>query len=252
VRRLPRSRDDPMADDDFVGPLQQDSYGTDPTSTDPSNTQKALALLAGIAPGLLARAFSPGADANVPPELRQLLAQQTQRSAYQNPLFEAVTGQALAGLPEYAKAGHTLGPSMGTSVPQVSASGGGMNPAAKAALAGIPLGALLAALKKLFGNQSSQSQQPNQPNQPRRPNRPGQPNWDAWGRDPNQWDPDWPNTDVNWDQWGRDPNQWDPYLPQPNVDTDQWLGQWPETYGSGGTPDLDPGLFTNYGSDDLW
>jgi hypothetical protein len=222
---------------------------------DPSNTQKAIALAAGALPGILARIYGPDANSNVPPELRQLLAQQTQRSAYQNPLFEAVTGQALAGLPDYAKAGHTLGPSMGTGVPQVSGGGGGggLGGALAAGAAGAGLGAmsnlpmqkLIDALKKLFQGQGP-SVQRNKPypggaltggNQP-------PPGFEGW--------------DDPWANWGRDPNQWDPNL-NPDVTTDQFLDQWPESYGSGGTggqsPDMFPGGsgngFDPYGGD-LW
>ena len=41
--------------------------------------------------------------ANVPPELQQLLQESVRRSQYQNPLFNAVTDAAYAGLPTYAK-----------------------------------------------------------------------------------------------------------------------------------------------------
>jgi hypothetical protein len=74
----------------------------------PSKGQEALAALAGAAPGLIARLTSGGADANVPPELRQLLAQSVQRQQYQNPLFQAVSQQAFQGLPAYARQGLSM------------------------------------------------------------------------------------------------------------------------------------------------
>jgi len=218
---------------------------------DPSNTQKAIALAAGALPGILARIYGPNANSNVPPELRQLLAQQTQRSAYQNPLFEAVTGQALAGLPDYAKAGHTLGQSMGTSVPQVSGGGGGggLGGALAAGAAGAGLGAmsnlpmqkLIDALKKLF----------------------------TGGRNGGPFVGPQPETGPTLDQLLRNYDELNPDMfpgrtgvePNPFADvlTDQFPDQWPESYGSGGTggqsPDMFPGGsgngFDPYGGD-LW
>src|SRR2546428_705268 len=99
----------------------------------PSKGQEALAALAGAAPGLIARLMSGGADANVPPELRQLLAQSVQRQQYQNPLFQAVSQQAFQGLPAYARQGLSMPTTMPASAP--SADSGGMPSWLKAALA---------------------------------------------------------------------------------------------------------------------
>lgn len=208
---------------------------------DPSNTQKALALAAGTIPGILARIYGPNANSNVPPELRQLLAQQTQRSAYQNPLFEAVTGQALSGLPDYAKAGHTLGPSMGTAVPPVSGGGLGVGGALAAGAAGAGLGSLLGpgsggnlplqqlinALKKLFagGRDTVQGNKPNAGGAMTGGGQ-GMPDWfNGWANDPMV-----------------GPQQSDPFL---FSDPGSWYGQGGEgaspTDPSGGTG-VGPGM----------
>src|SRR6185295_1084381 len=214
---------------------------------DPSNTQKAIALAAGALPGILARIYGPDANSNVPPELRQLLAQQTQRSAYQNPLFEAVTGQALAGLPDYAKAGHTLGPSMGTSVPQVSGGGGGgMGPGGALAAGGLgalagllgkpgsggnlPLQQLINALKKLFAKKDGTFTGPQQETGP---------SLDDLLQNPNLLNPDmFP---------GFMPTEPNPM--RPDVNTNEFLDQWPESYGSGGTGGVGPDMFPGSSGD---
>lgn len=54
--------------------------------------------------GLLNGASMPQ-QPQIPPELQQLLGMATQRVASQNPLFNAVTAQAFAGLPGYVKGG---------------------------------------------------------------------------------------------------------------------------------------------------
>lgn len=58
------------------------------------------------------RALSPGGNSgapnganNLPPELQQMLALSVQRMRDQEPLFQAINRQALAGLPTYAKGG---------------------------------------------------------------------------------------------------------------------------------------------------
>jgi hypothetical protein len=119
----------------------------DPTTpTGPSGTQQALAVLAGLAPGLIARATSGGANASVPPELSQAIQQQTARTQYQNPLFQAASNQAFMGLPTYARQGL----SMPSSLPTVGLppAGGGSGAGGKlgAGLAGAGLGALLSKL----------------------------------------------------------------------------------------------------------
>lgn len=65
----------------------------------------------GVPLGLAAagRAFGPDAPAlgagALPPELQELLKLSMDRMRSQEPLFQAVTRQALAGLPDYAKKG---------------------------------------------------------------------------------------------------------------------------------------------------
>jgi len=115
------------------------------TPTSPSGTQQALAVLAGLAPGLIARATSGGANSSVPPELSQAIQQQTARTQYQNPLFQAASNQAFMGLPTYARQGL----SMPSSLPTVGlppAGGGGVGGKLGAGLAGAGLGALLSKL----------------------------------------------------------------------------------------------------------
>jgi hypothetical protein len=132
----------------------------------PSHGQEALALLAGIVPGLIARTQS---NNNVPPELSQLLNQSMARQQYQDPLFQATTRQAFQGLPTYAQQGLSLpsaigspagasGTASGTPASQ-SGSGGGMNPllaggiGAAAALSP----QIIAGLKRLFSGGAAAS-----------------------------------------------------------------------------------------------
>lgn len=96
------------------------------------------------------------------PELQQLLAMSRDRTAYQNPLFQAVTQMAYRGLPTYAREGTQLSGTLSNQAPPAQGSGGGgMNPllaggigAGLGALAGNgnALGALIEGLKKLFGH----------------------------------------------------------------------------------------------------
>ena len=101
-------------------------------------------------------------------EIAQLLALSRDRTAYQNPLFQAVTQMAYRGLPTYAREGTQLSGSLSNQIPQTSQSGGGMNPALAAALgaggmgaldalmshggSNNAVGALIEGLKKLFGH----------------------------------------------------------------------------------------------------
>jgi hypothetical protein len=140
----------------------------------PSLGHEAIAAAAGIVPGLIARLTSGGADANVPPELRQLLAQSVQRQQYQNPLFQAVSNQAFQGLPSYARQGLSM-PS-GLPAPSPQSDGGGMPDWLKMAMAGAggaaanglgggnALGALINGLKRLFGGGGRGEVQGNKPN----------------------------------------------------------------------------------------
>jgi len=104
-----------------------------------------------------------------PPELSQLLAMSRDRTAYQNPLFQAVTQMAYGGLPTYARQGTQLSGTLSNQAPPAAAqSGGGMNPALAAGLGGLggaalnslgpngnALGALIDGIKKLFGGNPS-------------------------------------------------------------------------------------------------
>jgi hypothetical protein len=91
------------------------------TSGDLSPLAMALMLAAGTVPGLIARYASNDND-STPPELRQLLQLQSQRTAYQNPLFEAVTNQAFQGLPTYATQGKGLSGGLPTTPPTIAPS----------------------------------------------------------------------------------------------------------------------------------
>lgn len=101
------------------------------------------------------------------PELQQLLALSRDRTAYSNPLYQAVTQMAYRGLPTYAREGTNLSGTLSNQAPPASG-GGGMNPALAAALGASGMGALDAlmggknggslpiqqlinGLKKLFG-----------------------------------------------------------------------------------------------------
>jgi hypothetical protein len=208
----------------------------------PSLGHEAIAAAAGIVPGLIARLTSGGPDANVPPELRQLLAQSVQRQQYQNPLFEAVTNQAFSGLPSYARQGLSLGPGLPAQAPQVDS--GGMPDWLRAALAGAGgaaagdamsggnmMKALIDGLKKLFGPHGRDTVQGNKPYAGGALTGPG-------AFDPSQF--------MGWDQGpsGRDGGQWDPFLPSdPGVYTG-WDGLPSDP--SGGTG-LGPGMQSHYG-----
>lgn len=111
-----------------------------------------------------------------PPELQQLLAQSRDRTAYQNPLFQAVTQMAYNGLPTYARQGTQLSGTLSNQAPPVAPQGGGGSDLAKmlaaggaGALAGNALsggnalGALIAGLKKLFGHGGRDTVQGDQP-----------------------------------------------------------------------------------------
>ncbi len=103
-----------------------------------------------------------------PPELQQLLALARDRTAYQNPLFQAVTQMAYQGLPTYARSGTSLG-SLAPGVPGIMPQDGGGGPGSLTSgllgsLGGIALnslgggnalGALISALKKLFLHQQA-------------------------------------------------------------------------------------------------
>lgn len=145
---------------------------TPTTKADPSTLQTLLTILAGAGSGVVSRLTSPSLTSQVPPELSQLLQQQTARSTYQNPLFEAASQQALAGLPTYAKQGHTLGSMAAPTA--ADSGGGGMSPAAAAALGaagggaanalgGNALGKLIEGLRKLLANRGRNTVQGNQP-----------------------------------------------------------------------------------------
>jgi hypothetical protein len=207
----------------------------------PSLGHEAIAAAAGIVPGLIARLTSGGADANVPPELRQLLAQSVQRQQYQNPLFQAVSNQAFQGLPSYARQGLSM-PS-GMPAPSPQSDGGGMPDWLKMAMAGAggaaanglgggnALGALINGLKRLFGGGGRGEVQGNKPNAGGALTGPG-------AFDPSQF--------MGWDQGpsGRDGGQWDPFLPSdPGVYTG-WEGLPSDP--SGGTG-IGPGMQGYYG-----
>ena len=70
-----------------------------------SQNKNWLAPVIGAGAGLMGRALTPQANTQVsmPPELQQLLTEATRRQMNQGPLSDAVTRQALAGLPNYAK-----------------------------------------------------------------------------------------------------------------------------------------------------
>jgi hypothetical protein len=188
----------------------------------PSKGQEALAALAGAAPGLIARLMSGGPDANVPPELRQLLAQSVQRQQYQNPLFQAVSQQAFQGLPAYARQGLSL-PSTMPAAP--SADSGGMPSWLKAALAGAggaaagnavtggnALGALIDGLKKLFQRGGTvQGNKPNAGGALTGPNAYDPSNFMGWGDAPdygpsNPLLPSDPGVYTGWDGLPSDPS----------------------------------------------
>ena len=129
-------------------------------SQSPSLGQEALAALAGIVPGLIARSQSQNI---VPPELTQLMQNATARTNYQNPLFQAASQQAFAGLPNYAKQGLSMPGSMpipqGTqgnqgnpNQTQTSGGGSGMNPLVAGGLGAVAALSpqIISGLKKLF------------------------------------------------------------------------------------------------------
>ena len=101
--------------------------------------------------------------ADVPPELQQLLALSRDRTAYQNPLFQATTQLAYSMLPTYARQGTALSGSLGSGIPATapqsdgSGLGGMLGAGALGALAGNGasgnLSSLIDGLKRLFMRQ---------------------------------------------------------------------------------------------------
>ena len=103
-----------------------------------------------------------------PPELSQLLALSRDRTAYQNPLFQAVTQMAYGGLPTYARAGTSLSGSLSNQAPPMPApGGGGISPLTSGILGGLAgaglnslgpngnmLGALIDGIKKLLATKT--------------------------------------------------------------------------------------------------
>lgn len=105
-----------------------------------------------------------------PPELSQLLAQSRDRVAYQNPLFQAVTQMAYAGLPTYARQGTQLSGSLSNVAPLApTPTPGGIGPGTAGILGGLggaalnalgsggsggggALGALISGIKKLLAS----------------------------------------------------------------------------------------------------
>jgi len=97
-------------------------------------------------------------------DISQLLGLARDRTAYQNPLFQALSQQAFQGLPAYARQGTQLSGTLSNQAPPPSQSGGGIGLGGALASGGLgallgsalsggggPLGALLQGLKKLFG-----------------------------------------------------------------------------------------------------
>jgi hypothetical protein len=97
------------------------------------------------------------------PELQQLLAMSRDRTAYQNPLFQAVTQMAYGGLPSYARQGTQLSGTLSNVAPPALASSDGMSPLTSGLLGGLAgaglnalgpngnaLGALIDGIKKLL------------------------------------------------------------------------------------------------------
>jgi hypothetical protein len=110
------------------------------------------------------------------PELQQLLAMSRDRTAYQNPLFQAVTQMAYSGLPTYARQGTQLSGSLSNVAPPAPASGGGMSPLLAGGLGALggaalnslgPQGNMLKAiidgLKKLIAARHGRTIQGNKP-----------------------------------------------------------------------------------------
>ncbi len=117
--------------------------GTAPTGGLTSNHLiQGLTALAGVLAG---HASTSGAgQANVPPQLSQLLNMSTQRAAYQNPLFQAVNQGVYGMLPNFARQGTNLSGTLSNQVPPASSnSGGGIGPLA-AGLGGAGIGAAIA------------------------------------------------------------------------------------------------------------
>ena len=98
-----------------------------------------------------------------PPELQQLLALSRDRTAYQNPLFQAVSQMAYRGLPAYAREGTALSGTLSNQAPAASPQGGGMGLGGAIGAAGLgallgnalsggggEIGALIKGLKKLL------------------------------------------------------------------------------------------------------
>lgn len=70
-----------------------------------SQNKNWLAPIIGAGAGLLGRQLMPQQNTQMPmpPELQQLLTEATRRTMNQGPLSDAITKQALAGLPNYAR-----------------------------------------------------------------------------------------------------------------------------------------------------
>ena len=91
----------------FVGPTLAQAAGTG-AAAGGFDWSKLIAPLIGAGVGTLGRVAGSNATTSaVPPALTTLLNMAAQRAQYQNPLFQAVTNQAYAGLPNYAKTGLT-------------------------------------------------------------------------------------------------------------------------------------------------
>lgn len=178
------------------------------------------------------------------PELQRLLAMSVDRTAYQNPLFQAVSQMAYAGLPTYARQGTQLSGTLSNQPPAAQAPGGGIGPGAAGILGGLggaalnglsggggPLKALIDGIKKLLSHNSANPYGKTSISN----------NYDPQFYDPN--DPFaisgvLPGLPGEGTQW--------PGAPMPNVTTSEDYG----LYGAGGIGDQGPywpDEFTPYG-----
>jgi len=177
-----------------------------------------------------------------PPELQQLLALSRDRTAYQNPLFQAVSQMAYRGLPTYAREGTQLSGTLSNQAPAAAPQGGGLGLGGALGAAGLgalagnalsggggELGKVLAGLKKLLGLGGG-------PNtvQGDRPFGGGAEINPTQGFDPNGF--------TGWDQSVSDPFG-NPYLPS---DPGFYTGTTYPTDPSGGTG-IGPGMQQYYG-----
>lgn len=175
-----------------------------------------------------------------PPELQQLLALSRDRTAYQNPLFQAVTQMAYQGLPTYARQGTQLSGTLSNQAPAAQAQSGGGSGLTTALAAGgagallsnalsggsFDLGRLVSGLRRLFGGGGRDTVQGDQPFSGGAEINPTQ------GFDPNAF--------LGWDQSVSDPFG-NPYLPSdPGVYWGQGGGAMP-TDPSGGSG-IGPGM----------